>query len=141
MPTAAGHHGKRAAAPAIVALTLLFVTCDGVCAQDLEGPSADKGHTFAQKLCRNCHVVGDDVAASVPAGIPSFRAIANRPDQTAERIRNVLISPHPPMPDVQVSNEEILNILAYLDTLRTDKSKPPLSPAQQAPKPKYPEPS
>jgi cytochrome c len=141
MSTAARHRGKRATVQAIAAATFLMVACASAGAQNLEGPSPDKGHAFAQKLCRNCHVVGDDAAASVPAGVPSFRAIANRPDQTAERIRNVLINPHPPMPDVQISNEEIANILAYLDTLRTDKSKPPLSPAQQAPKPKYPEPS
>lgn len=72
---------------------------------------------------------------------PPLRAIANLPGQTATRIMNVLIKPHVPMPDMQLSRQEMLDIVAYLDTLRTDKSAPSLLPPKQGGKPKYPEPS
>lgn len=103
-------------------------------------PSAEKGQTLAERLCSSCHVV-DTASKSVPAGIPSLRGIANQPGQTATRIMNVLIKPHVPMPDMQLSRQEMLDIIAYLDTLRADKSAPSLLPPKQGPKLKYPEPS
>jgi cytochrome c len=103
-------------------------------------PSAEKGLTLAERLCSGCHVV-ETASKTVPAGIPPLRAIANMPGQTAAHIMSILIKPHAPMPDMQLSRQEILDITAYLDTLRTDKSAPSLLPPKQGPKPQYPEPS
>jgi mono/diheme cytochrome c family protein len=104
-------------------------------------PSADKGYALAQRLCQGCHLIEDKAGATVPAGVPTFRGIANRPGQTAQSITSVLIKPHAPMPDVQLTSPEILDIIAYLETLRTNTSVPPLLPPPGSPKPKYPEPS
>lgn len=102
-------------------------------------PSAERGHALAERLCRNCHLVDDKPGAAVPAGTPTFRGIANRTDQTSRRIMDVLIAPHAPMPDMQMSRDEMLDIIAYLDSLRSDKSGPPLlAPADKETKPKYP---
>jgi mono/diheme cytochrome c family protein len=124
----------------VVALALILYGT--ACAEPPEvvEPSADKGQTLAERLCSGCHVV-ETASKTVPAGIPPLRAIANLPGQTATRIMNVLIQPHAPMPDMQLSRQEILDITAYLDTLRTDKSAPTLLPPKQGGKPKYPEPS
>jgi cytochrome c len=79
---------------------------------------------------------------AMPAGIPSFRGIANKTGQTGKHIEDVLIKPHQPMPDMQLSRDEIQNIISYLETLRTDKSAPPLlPPEEQDTKPLYPEPT
>lgn len=111
-------------------------------APELEAPSPERGQAFAQRFCKDCHLVEGSGATTVQAGMPSLRGIANKPGQNGERIRNVLINPHPPMPDMQVSAQEILDVLAYLQSLRSDQSGPPfLSPAQQGIKPKYPKPS
>jgi cytochrome c len=108
--------------------------------EDAPAPSAEKGHALAQRFCNGCHLVDDDASVTVPVGVPTFRAIANLPGQTGQRIMNVLIKPHPPMPDIHLSNNEIQDVVSYLETLRTDKSKPPLlAPAEQNPKPEYPE--
>ena len=105
-------------------------------------PSPKRGHEFAQRFCKGCHLIDGSAGTSAPAGVPTFRAIANRPGQTGQRIMNILINPHPPMPDVQLSSGEIGDIVAYLELLRTDPSIPPLlSPTEQAPKPTYPVPS
>ena len=110
--------------------------------QEAEAPSAEKGLALAQRFCKGCHVVEGGGDASVPAGVPSLRGLANKPDQSGERIRNVLISPHAPMPDIHLSNQEILDLIAYLDTLRADRAGTPfLTPAQRSPKPAYPQPS
>ena len=105
-------------------------------------PSPEKGAAFAQRFCGNCHLVAGGGAATAQAGIPSLAAIANKPGQSGNHIRNILINPHPPMPDMQVSNQEILDLVAYLETLRTDKSQPPLiAPVPGGQKPAYPKPS
>ena len=99
-----------------------------VSAQDAQKTRAEKGEVLAQKLCANCHVLPGASPADVPAGIPTFRAIANKPGQTGDHIAQVLIQPHAPMPDLQVSREEIADILAYLETLRTDPAAPAIAP-------------
>lgn len=109
---------------------------------ELEAPSPERGQAFAQKFCQECHLVDGGGAVTAQAGLPTLRGLANKPGQSGERIRNVLINPHPPMPDMQVSAQEILDVIAYMETLRTDKKGAPfLTPSQQNIKPKYPKPS
>lgn len=98
---------------------------------------------IAERLCSSCHVVGDALGGGIAnAGVPTFRGIANRPEQTAERIRNVLIMPHSPMPDVRLSNPEIDRLIAYVDSLRGPAAGPPLVPRlSPGKKPQYPDPT
>jgi cytochrome c len=105
-------------------------------------PSPEKGYALAQKFCTNCHVIDNTSNTTVPAGIPAFRGIANKPGQTGQNIMNVLIHPHAPMPDIHLSRDEIVNIIAYLETLRTNQAVPPLlTPSLPAAKQLHPEPS
>lgn len=135
-----GSRGKLAAIGA-VAVILGAMSAMAQTAEAPLKPSPEKGLAFAQRFCSNCHLVEGSNAASAQAGIPSLRTIANKPGQSGNHIRNVLISPHAPMPDMQVSNQEILDLVAYLETLRTDKSSPPLLSPASPDKPSYPKPS
>jgi cytochrome c len=110
-------------------------------AEEPRQPSAEKGQVLAQTLCNTCHLVDGSVAGQVTVGIPSFRGIANRLGQTSERIRNVLIDPHPPMPNVRLSNDEISDLIAFLETLRTNDKVQPLSPRAPGSPPAIPKPS
>lgn len=106
------------------------------------GPDAERGLALSEQLCRNCHIVSPRQSSSAGAGIPSFRVIANKPDQTGTRIVNVLIKPHAPMPNMQLSRFEILDIIAYLDRLRSADAGPPLlKPAKKGRKLSVPSPS
>jgi len=104
-------------------------------------PNSDRGKVVADRLCVSCHVVAQDSSNSVPAGVPTFTDIANRPQQTAQRIRGILIEPHPPMPKMHLTRVEIEDIIAYLDELRDKASGPPLLPRfkEPGPKPVYPD--
>jgi cytochrome c len=102
----------------------LPVVSNGAIAQMTE-PSAVRGHQLAVRLCSNCHLVDGAANATVPAGVGTFRGIANSPGQSAERISSVLIVPHVPMPDNQLTRDEIQDILAYLEILRTNPNVPP----------------
>lgn len=82
-------------------------------------PDAKAGQEIASKLCSGCHIVEAKAAnAAVPADVPSFAAIANKPGQTAETIAGRIVVPHPPMPTINLTREEIGDVAAYILTLR-----------------------
>lgn len=87
---------------------------------------ATRGGELAVKLCASCHLTPGS-NSSGQAAAPSMRAIANVPDQTGTRIRNVLVNPAHDMPDISLTNDEIVALIAYLDSMRTDRTKPLLS--------------
>lgn len=130
-----GSASKLAGGMAVAAC--LSVISDSAFAQATE-PSATRGRELAVRLCSNCHVIDGTGNAAVPAGIGTFRGIANSPGQSAERISNVLILPHLPMPDNQLTRDEIQDILAYLETLRTNPAVPPLITPPAGAKPQIP---
>jgi len=106
-------------------------------------PNAKRGKVLSERLCVNCHVVSEDVGGAVPEGVPPFKVIANKAGQTAEHIRNILVQPHAPMPNMNLSRLEIDDIIAYLDELRLKNSGAPLLPEKQEKSvtPEFPEPA
>lgn len=114
-------------ARAVVCSLVLFVAAPPVVfGQDGRQAPAQSGHRLAQRLCAGCHVIDPEVRDPVPAGLATFRGIANKPGQTGQKIMDALIAPGHPMPDMHLSIQEIADIIAYLETLRTDRSIPPL---------------
>lgn len=86
-------------------------------------PDARTGQKIAEKLCVTCHIVGREAAsASVPADVPSFERIANKPGQTVEAIAGRIVVPHPPMPQIELTREEIGDLAAYIISLRNDQT-------------------
>jgi cytochrome c len=82
-------------------------------------PDAKTGHKIASKLCTGCHIVGDKAAnASMPADVPTFEEIANQPGQATEKIAGRIVIPHPPMPTINLTREEIGDVAAYIMSLR-----------------------
>jgi cytochrome c len=104
-------------------------------------PTAEAGLAITQKLCSTCHMTPDAPARSVAAGIPSLSTLANKPGQTPEAIALRLISPPHPMPDMQLTRDEIADVIAYLATLRTAPSAPPWPMPFDGERPKYPRPT
>ena len=91
-------------------------------------PDPILGKQTIVRLCTTCHIVPGEPRSSAQVDIPTFNEIANLPAQTAQRITNKLINPHPPMTDTKLTRDEIQNIVAYLDTLRKKSSGAPLLP-------------
>ncbi len=79
---------------------------------------AESGKRLATQWCSKCHLIGPGGVATDAA--PAFEDIANDPARTDERLRTWLADPHPPMPDLSLSRDEIEAILAYLDSLRAE---------------------
>lgn len=74
------------------------------------------GGALARKLCANCHLVGDTGRAS--DAVPSFQAMANNSAFTDRRLLAWLFDPHPPMPSIHLSTQEIDDIVAYIRSLK-----------------------
>lgn len=132
-----------AASGAGLAALILACAVSAARAEDAPPSSPEAGLKLAQTLCQNCHLLpGTAPGNTVTVGIPSLLGIANKPGQTGPAIERVLIQPHAPMPDMKLSNQEIQDLIAYFDSLRTDPSLPPLQPSTKpAEKPKHPTPS
>ncbi|MFO0996936.1 MAG: cytochrome c [Alphaproteobacteria bacterium] len=71
------------------------------------------GQRLAEKWCAECHVPGA-AARGHPGIAPSFRAVANDPATTERSVRVFLRSPHPTMPNVSLTREQVDDLVAYI---------------------------
>jgi cytochrome c2 len=89
------------------------------------GVVSGMGHDLAVHLCTSCHLVepgqanpGDHV------GGPSFQSVADRPNVTEKSLRRHLRTTHSnamiplAMPNPQLTEDELVKIIAYLISLR-----------------------
>lgn len=77
--------------------------------------NAQAGHALARIWCSSCHVVDESGQGRDTA--PPFATIANSSHATRSWLRGWLTQPHPPMPNFNLSRQEIDDIVAYLDSL------------------------
>jgi len=74
------------------------------------------GLAIARQWCASCHVVEPGGTGSDAAR--PFEDVANDPNFTTDGLRAWLSDPHPPMPGLDLSNEEIDALSAYIVSLR-----------------------
>lgn len=98
-----------------LALSFLVVVLHTTSAADEE---IAQGHAMAERLCSVCHMNPGQGEKTGPSGIPSFRAVANRPAQTREGVEAWLESVPPMMPNHNLTHEEIRVLAAFIMSLR-----------------------
>jgi mono/diheme cytochrome c family protein len=76
---------------------------------------AREGEALAKQWCAECHVVSDDQAQG-SADVPSFDAIAQEYANAEDAFRALLADPHPDMPQMMLTRQDIRNLLAYLES-------------------------
>jgi cytochrome c len=110
----------------VVALSGLVGLAPANAASVTPKPDSEKGHALAERACVACHVVADQAATStITVDVPSFSQIANKPGQSAEILAGRIVIPHPAMPAISLSREEIANVVAYILTLKDNAPKGP----------------
>ncbi|MDA1133125.1 MAG: cytochrome c [Proteobacteria bacterium] len=97
---------------AAVAAAMLCGAAGSAAAQE---PTAVLGHEIAVRACASCHAVEPGAANDIA---PPFFEIANDPERTRAFLIGWLMNPHPPMPDLSLTNAEIAALVAYLDSLK-----------------------
>lgn len=96
-----------------------FLVFVGLASPAIAAGDADAGHALARQWCAECHIV-DAEQTRGSADVAPFAAIANSESLTREGLSAFLADPHPVMPGMALSREEIADIVAYVETLKTD---------------------
>jgi mono/diheme cytochrome c family protein len=80
-----------------------------------QAADAARGQALARQWCASCHTVdAGGTATDVP---PSFAAVARRRGMDADHLRGWLASPHPNMPNFELSRAAIEDLSAYILSL------------------------
>ena len=74
------------------------------------------GGGLAKQWCVTCHDVGH--GRTVKDGAPSFQSVARRPDLNPATLKTWLTDPHPPMPKLSLSRQEIDDLVSYIISLK-----------------------
>lgn len=89
-------------------------------AQSLQKLDIANGERLTRALCVNCHQVAPDGTGTMLVDVPGFAEVANRSGTTRKSIEAYVLSPHPAMPQVQLTRDELADISAYIMSLRED---------------------
>lgn len=80
-----------------------------------------KSKALAETLCSNCHLNEGQGEKQGAMGIPGFRAVANRPNQTFDHIVDWLRSVPQMMPNHHLTQQEISDLADFIMSLRVEK--------------------
>jgi mono/diheme cytochrome c family protein len=94
----------------ISALMMLVAATPAFAAGDLV-----QGKKIAQRWCASCHVVSPDQTRA-SADVPTFCDIAQR--KSGAQLKVFLMDPHPKMPDMSLTRQEIADIVDYIESLK-----------------------
>ena len=75
---------------------------------------ATRGKEVVERWCVNCHTMG----ASADDRAPSLLALAANPAKSEGYIRAFLMRPHAPMPPLNLTTQEIEDVVSYLRNLK-----------------------
>ena len=89
-------------------------------AEDLPG-DRKAGLEYSRANCSACHVVEPGQSRMGAKAAASFEAIANTPGMTAMALSVWFRTSHRDMPNLQLSDGEIQNLIAYIVSLRNKK--------------------
>jgi cytochrome c len=100
--------------------TFLFLAAAGAAVAPAAAQPVDvqRGRALAQTWCITCHVIDREQTQPVPAGPPPFPALADDPSKTPELLAGFIKVPHPPMPDMALTNAEVADLVGYIESLR-----------------------
>jgi cytochrome c len=114
-----GDMAKRSA----IALSLLLALVSLGRTEELT--QAERGHALVQRMCAQCHAIGE-TGASPHSGAPPFRRLHRLVDFNTfvDRLREGLMVAHPDMPTFRFTRQDARAVAAYLTSI------PPEQPAR-----------
>jgi cytochrome c553 len=82
------------------------------------GGHPEPGQRIVESRCVSCHEA--PAGTTVSDAYPTLIAIAKRHRQNQRWVHAWLTGPHPPMRGIDLSQQEIADVIAYLETLPTE---------------------
>ncbi|MEM9683370.1 MAG: cytochrome c [Pseudomonadota bacterium] len=80
--------------------------------------TAEEGKEIATRWCSSCHNVGTGDRPAASDGVPTFDSIARRDNFNRVQLEAWIGNPHPPMPNFNLSRDEIESLVSYIESLR-----------------------
>jgi mono/diheme cytochrome c family protein len=78
-----------------------------------------RGQEIAERACAGCHAINSGQRSTIQGTeVPSFKAIATRPNQTPQRLHSFIMTPHRPMPGIPLTLAEVNDVAAYILSLK-----------------------
>jgi mono/diheme cytochrome c family protein len=81
--------------------------------------NAASGQAVVGMWCASCHASG----TTLNDRIPTLSALAQKLSRSEGAIRTFLVQPHKPMPPLELSTQQIEDIIAYLRTMRIEPAR------------------
>jgi len=94
-------------------LALLFLHLAAAAGTSAYAADALRGETIAKRWCAACHVVSSAQQQGT-AQAPPFSAVAGKPDFNETALAYFLLTPHPRMPDMNLTRNEAADLAAYI---------------------------
>jgi mono/diheme cytochrome c family protein len=99
----------------LVGAVIATLGASGAAAKDHPGdPQA--GFEYANRVCATCHGISAEPSPLPQA--PRFREVADQPGMTGTALRVWMETMHPTMPNIIVSKQDMLNVIAYILDLK-----------------------
>jgi mono/diheme cytochrome c family protein len=100
----------------IAVITACLFVAGGAAAQEQGDPQ--RGQSYAERVCSECHGVTVEDEFSPLLDAPTFKAVANTPGMTQTALSVWFQSPHPSMPNLVIPPEDLANVIAYILSLK-----------------------
>lgn len=101
--------------PFLVGFLLALATARvAFAADDVGDPQA--GFEYAKAYCSGCHGISAEQSPLPKA--TRFREVADRPGVTGTALRVWMETSHPTMPNIVVEKQDMLNVIAYILSLK-----------------------
>ena len=94
-------------------LALSFLLLTAAAGTGAHAADAFKGEALAKRWCATCHIVASDQQRGTTQA-PPFSAVANKPDFNERTLAYFLLTPHPRMPDMNLTRNEAADLAAYI---------------------------
>jgi mono/diheme cytochrome c family protein len=98
----------------VLSLAVAVATGPVALAATVGNPQA--GYVYARNVCSGCHGISAE-ASPVPEAT-RFREVADRPGMTGTALRVWIETYHPTMPNIVVAKDDMLNVIAYILSLK-----------------------
>jgi mono/diheme cytochrome c family protein len=104
----------------VLAMTTVWT---GMAALAADKAAPQPGAQVAQAQCARCHDIRTGKVTEGGPGIPpSFQAIADNPDMSADKMRQTVRLPHGKMDNVLLTQAEIGEVINYIQSLKSNGS-------------------
>jgi mono/diheme cytochrome c family protein len=79
---------------------------------------AVRGAALAESWCQTCHIIDKKGTGQSVDPAPAFPLIASDPKKTPGYLQRWLSTSHPQMPNFNLGRREIVDLIAYIQTLK-----------------------